>query len=98
MRLGPDVKVVKQGENVRAFILLGAGELSLRAGEGPDAPEIGTVELGEIVFAPELLQRQPAPSTLRAGPKGALVIVVTRGATEELLVTVPPLLELLGES
>ncbi|MGZ3455225.1 MAG: hypothetical protein ACXVEF_36820, partial [Polyangiales bacterium] len=97
MRLGPDVKVVKQGEAVRALIVLGAGDLSLRAGEGPDAPEIGTVELGEIVFAPELLQRQPAPSTVRAGPKGALVIVVTRGATEELLVTVPPLLELLGE-
>jgi hypothetical protein len=98
MRLGPDVKVVKQGENVRAFIMLGAGELSLRAGEGPDAPEIGTVELGEIVFAPELLQPQPAPSTLRAGPKGALENGATRGATEELLVTVPPLLELLGES
>jgi hypothetical protein len=35
---------------------------------------------------------------VRAGERGALVIVATRGATEELLVTVPPLLELLGDA
>lgn len=97
MRLGAGAKVVKEGEPVRALILVGAGLLEVRAGEGPDAPEIATVEPGEILFPTELLSRSPAPSTVRAGPNGALVIVATRGATEELLVTVPPLLELLGD-
>jgi hypothetical protein len=62
-----------------------------------DASEIATIEPGEILFGAELLERAPAPSTVRAGAEGALVIVSTRTATEELLVTVPPLLELLGE-
>lgn len=97
MRLPPNATVVKQGEVVRALIFVGAGELSLRAGLDPDAMEIGTLDLGEVVFPAELLARSPAPSTVRAGDRGALVIVATRSATEELLVTVPPLLELLGE-
>lgn len=97
MRLGPDAKVVKQGEAVRALILLGAGRLSLRSGAESDAPEIGSLSPGDILFATELLGRLPAPATVRAGPEGAMVIVATRAATEELLVTVSPLLEILGE-
>jgi len=97
MRLAPHAKVVKSGEPVRALIVLGAGTLSLRAGETIEAPEIATLEPGEILFGPELLSRLPAPSTVRAGPEGALVIVATRAATEEILVTVPPIVELLSD-
>ncbi len=97
MRLAPHAPVVKQGEVVRALIFVGAGELSLRTGSDADAMEIGTLDPGEVLFPAELLAREPAPSTVRAGERGALVIVATRSATEEMLVTVPPLLELLGE-
>jgi hypothetical protein len=97
MRLAPGATVVKEGEPVRALILLGSGELTIRAGAGRDAPTIATSEPGDILFATELLGRLPAPATVRAGDHGALVIVATRGATEELLVTVPPLVEILGE-
>ncbi|MBL8718702.1 MAG: cyclic nucleotide-binding domain-containing protein [Myxococcales bacterium] len=97
MRLAPHAPVVKQGEVVRALIFVGAGELSLRTGSDADAMEIGTLDPGEVLFPAELLAREPAPSTVRAGEQGALVIVATRSATEEMLVTVPPLLELLGE-
>jgi hypothetical protein len=97
MRLAPHAKVVKAGEPVRALVVLGAGTLSLRAGETIEAPEIATLDPGDILFGPELLSRLPAPSTVRAGPEGALVIVATRAATEEILVTVPPIVELLSD-
>jgi len=98
MRLAPGAKVVKQGEAVRALIFVGAGELTMRAGDESAAQVLETVDLGEVLYATELLGRRAAPSTVRAGERGALVIVATRGATEELLVTVPPLLELLGDA
>jgi len=98
MRLAPGAKVVRAGEAVRALILIGAGELTLRDGDTSDAPVLDTVPLGEVLFPTELLSRRAAPATVRAGDNGALVIVATRAATEELLVTVPPLLELLGEA
>lgn len=98
MRLGPGSKVVKQGEPVRALIFVGAGELNIRADGDDNAPVLETLDPGDIVFASELLARSPAPATVRAGDRGALVIVANRAATEELLVTVPPLLEMLGEA
>ena len=97
MRLGPGATVVKQGELVRALVILGAGALSLRAGDDPDAPEIGAIEPGEVLFPSELLTRAKAPSTVRAGAEGAVVLVATRGATEELMMTYPPLLDILSQ-
>ena len=98
MRLAPGTIVVKHGELVRALVVLGSGALSLRVSDAPDADEIGAIEQGEVVFPAELLSRGKAPATVRAGAEGALVLVATRGATEELLVTYPPLLEILGGS
>ena len=98
MRLAPGATVVRQGEAVRALILVGAGVLTIRSGQEADAPILQTLELGEVLFSTELLGRVAAPATVRAGDEGALVIVATRAATEELLVTVPPLLELLGDA
>jgi hypothetical protein len=98
MRLAPGATVVRQGEAVRALIFVGAGELTIRGGNDADAQILQTLVPGEVLYSTELLGRVPAPSTVRAGDQGALVIVATRAATEELLVTVPPLLELLGEA
>jgi len=39
-----------------------------------------------------------APSTVRAGAAGAVVLVATRAATEELMMTYPPLLDILSQS
>ena len=97
MRLAPGAIVVKHQELVRALVVLGAGALSLRVADAQDAQEIGALEPGEVLFPSELLSRTAAPSTVRAGPDGAVVLVATRAATEELLVTYPPLLEILGE-
>ncbi len=97
MRLAPHATVVKHGEPVRALVVCGGGSLSLRVADAPDAMEIGSIEPGEILYPSELLARQPAPSTVRAGERGALVLVATRQSTAELLATVPPLVELLGE-
>lgn len=98
MRLAPGATVVRQGEAVRALILVGAGVLTIREGDEADSPIVQTLDPGEVLYATELLGRVAAPKTVRAGDDGALVIVATRAATEELLVTVPPLLELLGDA
>ncbi len=97
MRLAPGAIVVKNGELVRALVVIGAGSLSLRVSNATDAQELGSIDPGEVLFPRELLERTAAPSAARAGPDGALVLVTTRAATEELLVTFPPLLEILGE-
>lgn len=93
VRLEPSVVVVKRGEPVRAFIVVGAGELALRTGEGPD----GRVVAGEVLFPRELLDGSPAPAQVRAGPAGALLLVANRASTTDLLAHAASLVEILRE-
>jgi CRP-like cAMP-binding protein len=98
MRLPPGATVVKQGELVRALVIVGAGNLSLRSSDDAEAKETGSIEQGDVLFPSELLQRTKAPSTVRAGENGAVVLVATRAATEELMMTYPPLLDILSQT
>jgi hypothetical protein len=98
MRLPAGATVVKQGELVRALVIVGAGSLSLRSSLGGEEKETGTIGQGDVLFPSELLQRTKAPSTVRAGGEGAVVLVATRAATEELMMTYPPLLDILSQS
>jgi hypothetical protein len=93
VRLQPSVVVVKRGEPVRAFIVVGAGELALRTGEGPD----GRVVAGEVLFPRELLEGSAAPAQVRAGPAGALLLVANRASTTDLLARAASLVEILRE-
>jgi hypothetical protein len=93
VRLQPSVVVVKRGEPVRALIVVGAGELALRTGDGPD----GRVVAGEVLFARELIDGLPAPAQVRAGPAGALLLVANRASTTDLLARAASLVEILRE-
>ena len=89
--------MVKNGELVRALVIVGAGHLSLRVSDDANAPESGKIGMGDVLFPSELLQRTKAPATVRAGSAGAIVLVATRAATEELMMTYPPLLDILSQ-
>jgi hypothetical protein len=80
----------EEGKPIKTLLVVGAGELELAKG---DAIE-GRVMPGEFLFANEVLAAKPAPATARAGSGGALVLVTDRSVAQELLVTVPPLLEI----
>jgi CRP-like cAMP-binding protein len=98
MRLPAGATVVKQGELVRALVIVGAGSLSLKSVEGGVEQHTSTIGPGDVLFPSELLQRTKAPATVRAGSDGAVVLVATRAATEELMMTYPPLLDILSQT
>lgn len=81
--------VVNRGEAVPGLFLVGVGELELVDGGAVK----GTIGSGEFLFAGEVLGAGAAPSTVRAGAGGALVLYGDRNVAQELMVTCPPLLE-----
>ncbi len=80
----------EQGAMIAGLLIVGVGELDLLR----DDAVHGTVNAGEFLFATEVLGGGRAPSTVRAGKGGALVMTADRHAAQELLVTCPPLLEI----
>jgi hypothetical protein len=51
---------------------------------------------GEFLFAAEVMSAGRAHATARAGDAGALVLFGARAVAHELMVSVPPLLEVLA--
>jgi hypothetical protein len=99
-RLAPGERLAEQGKPVPGFCIVGAGEIELVTaaadGDGtpPGAPSV--LRPGDFLFASEVLGGAKAPATASAGAGGALVLFADRMAAQELLVTVPPLLEILA--
>jgi hypothetical protein len=93
--LGREV-LVEASHPVNGLYIVGAGRIELLEGSG-DAGEI-TDELGpgDFLFAEEVLSGGKAPATARAGKTGALLLHAPRMTAHELLVSVPPLLEILA--
>jgi hypothetical protein len=92
--LAPGEQVLAQGEKVAGLSIVGAGNLELVV----DGEVRGQLHPGDLPFAAGVLSHEKAPGALRAGAHGALVLSVDRMTTHELLVSVPPLLELLATS
>ncbi len=82
----PDEVLVEAGTPLPGLCIVGVGDIQ---GEGQQGP-------GDFVFAQGVLSLAPSPATFVAGKEGALVLVATRASTQELLVTCPPLLEILA--
>ncbi|MBX3182993.1 MAG: hypothetical protein KIT72_17625 [Polyangiaceae bacterium] len=82
-----DEALVQAGAAVPGLMIVGAGRL-LVEGSGELLP-------GEFVLPTQIISREPAPSAVHAGPGGALVLIGEPHLAQELLVSVPPLLELL---
>jgi hypothetical protein len=83
---------LEAGKVVAGLAILGAGRLELVTGE----VVVGELLAGDLVFPNELLAHGRAPHTVRAGKQGALLLATNRMAAHELMVSVPPLLELLA--
>jgi CRP-like cAMP-binding protein len=92
--LAPGEQIHEQGEKVAGLSIVGAGNLELVI----DGEVRGQLHPGDLPFAAGVLSHEKAAGGLRAGAQGALVLSVDRMTTHELLVSVPPLLELLATS
>jgi hypothetical protein len=86
--------LVEGGRPVPGLHIIGGGEVEL---VDRDGKVLSTHGAGEFLFSAQVLAGGPAPCTARAAGSGALVLFAPRMVAHELLVSVPPLLELLGE-
>ncbi len=91
---GPGDEIVAEGKPVPGLHIVGAGRVELvREGEVED--EMGP---GDFLFAETVLAQGAASATARAGEGGALILFGERMVAHELLVSVPPLIEILSGS
>jgi hypothetical protein len=88
--LEPGEIIVERGKPVPGLVIVAGGHVELEPGEPPD---LGP---GDLLFPSEVLSAGPAPATARAASGGALVLRAERKIAHELLVSVPPLLEILA--
>jgi hypothetical protein len=84
--------LIEAGQSLAGLHIVGAGRLEVFGPEGDKRGELGA---GDFVFASAVLGGGKAPARAVAGAGGALVLHASRHATHELLVSVPPLLEIL---
>jgi hypothetical protein len=84
--------LLEQGKMPDGLYIVGGGKLELVVG-GNVQQLLGP---GDLPFASSVLTHEKASATLRAASTGALVLHANRMATHELIVSVPPLLELLS--
>src|SRR5262245_35619948 len=87
VKLLPGEVLVEKGKPVGGLYIVGAGRIE--AGDDELQP-------GDFLFAPQVLSAGAAPTTARAAASGALLMAADRHAAHELMVIVPPLLELLA--
>lgn len=90
--LAPGETLLKKGETVPGLYVVGVGGLELVDG----AEVVSDVIVGDFVFPTEVLGAGSAPHAVRAPRDGAVVLFADRRTTQELMVTCPPLLEILA--
>ena len=89
-RLLPGEVLAHQGKPVGGMYIMAAGRLEVIAGNEIES-ELGP---GDFLFGPQVLSNGAAPADARAGKGGALVLFASRSIAHELLLSVPPLLEI----
>ncbi len=95
VRLLPGEVLVERGKPVGGLYIVGAGRIEL-GNDAASAGSEGELGPGDFLFAPQVLAAGAAPTAARAGATGALLMAADRHAAHELMVSVPPLLELLA--
>lgn len=81
------------GQAVDGMYVVGAGRVELVDEAGKVLDELSP---GDFLFAPQVMGGGAAPSTARAGLTGALLLKAPRSVAHELMLSVPPLLEILA--
>ena len=89
-RLLPGEQLTTKGKPVGGMYIMAAGRIEVVDGDTIES-EVGP---GDFLFAPQVLSNGPAPRDSRAGKGGALLLFAGRGVAHELLLSVPPLLEI----
>ena len=92
----PGESAAEAGKPLTGMTIVGAGRLELVDASGnplPGDPELGA---GDFVFPAEMLRAATAPATARASRSGALIVFADRKTAHELLMSVPPLIEVLS--
>jgi hypothetical protein len=89
--LSPDESIAERGKPLKGLFVVAVGELNV--GSGAEATRIGP---GQFVFPGCVIGGEPAPHDVKASSKGNLVLFATRPVAHELMMSVPPLLEILA--
>lgn len=84
--------IVTSGSPVPGMFIVGAGAVELLSGQDV----VGELGPGEFLFATSVMSASMAPMGARAGSNGALLLFAERHAAHELMLSVPPLLEILA--
>jgi hypothetical protein len=88
--LSPEESVAERGKPLKGLFVVAVGELNISdVAHRPIRP-------GEFLFPSCVIGAEPAPHDVKAGPKGGLVLFATRPVAHELMMSVPPLLEILA--
>jgi len=91
--LRPGETLLEQGAPVNGMYVLGAGRLELLSGQNVQH----VLNPGDFLFPAQVVAGGGAPHTARAAGGGALLLRAERMTAHELLVSVPPLLEILAQ-
>ncbi|WP_437674373.1 hypothetical protein [Sorangium sp. So ce131] len=94
--LEPGEQLIHAGNPIPGLVLVGAGALELVDERSQEVA--GGARPGELLFAPELLAGQPAPSIARAAAGGALVLIADHPVLRELFESTPELLSILAQA
>jgi len=89
-RLLPGELLTNKGKPVGGMYIMAAGRLEIMNGDQVES-ELGP---GDFLFGAQVLSNGKAPNDARAGKGGALVLFASRSIAHELLLSVPPLLEI----
>jgi hypothetical protein len=89
----PGETVATAGKPLGGMTIVGAGRLEVSDKEGTVTDELGP---GDIVYPSEMLRAAPAPANVKAAEGGALIVFADRKTAHELMMSVPPLIEVLS--
>lgn len=89
----PGEEIVDKGAEVPGMFIVGGGSVEVVSESGEVELELGP---GDFLFAASVMSATHAPAKARAAQSGALVLFAERIVAHELIVTVPPLLEILA--
>ena len=84
----PEETLLEDGSLVQSFMIVGAGHVLL--GDG------SRLSPGDFIFSSQMLSAQSAPSSVTAEAHGALILEAPRSKIHELMISMPPLLEMLA--
>jgi hypothetical protein len=90
--LSPEESIAERGKPLKGLFVVAVGELNVSSDSVTHRP----IRPGEFLFPSCVIGAEPAPHDVKAGPKGGLVLFATRPVAHELMMSVPPLLEILA--